>query len=177
MSWVSVLWLASKIFCLCSTPAIININLSNDNIVLMDYVSNSKLDVDTFYQCPIRWVNGIFGNWKLAKKQYMDLWTKSEHFYASKDDLQCEWLTRSCKRSDALFQKSLLYFRHGESSSTASQLTSPASQKSKALNKVSLLLQDLDLAAHSTYQPGYYCLFFYETCLFFIVLSIKHGLN
>ena len=35
------------------------------------------------------------------------------------------------------------YFRHGESTSTASQLTSPASQESKDLNKVSLLLQDL----------------------------------
>ena len=110
LSWVSVLWLASKIFCLCSTPAIININLSNDNIVLMDYVSNSKLDVDTFYQCPIRWVNWIFGNWKLDEKWYMDSWTKPEHFYASKDDLQYEWLTRSCKRSHALFQKSLLLF-------------------------------------------------------------------
>ena len=37
------------------------------------------------------------------------------------------------------------YFRHGESTSTASQLTSPASQKSKDLNKVPLLLQDLAL--------------------------------
>ena len=35
------------------------------------------------------------------------------------------------------------YFRHGESTSTASQLTSPASQKSKDLNKVPLLFQDL----------------------------------
>ena len=37
------------------------------------------------------------------------------------------------------------YFRHGESTSTASQLTSPASQKCKDLNKVLLLLQDLGL--------------------------------
>ena len=36
------------------------------------------------------------------------------------------------------------YFRHEESTSTTSQLTSPASQKSKDLNKVPLLLQDLD---------------------------------
>ena len=35
------------------------------------------------------------------------------------------------------------YFLHGESISTAIQLTSPASKKSKDLNKVSLLLQDL----------------------------------
>ena len=35
------------------------------------------------------------------------------------------------------------YFRHGESTSTASQLTSPASQKSKDLDKVLLFLQDL----------------------------------
>ena len=32
------------------------------------------------------------------------------------------------------------YFQHGESTSTANQLTSPASQKSKDLNKVLLLL-------------------------------------
>ena len=42
------------------------------------------------------------------------------------------------------FRNPYFYFRHGESTSTASQLTSPASQKSKDLNKVSLLLQDLD---------------------------------
>ena len=42
------------------------------------------------------------------------------------------------------FRNLSFYFRHGESTSTASQLTSPASKKSKDLNKVSLLLQDLD---------------------------------
>ena len=42
------------------------------------------------------------------------------------------------------FRNPYFYFRHGESTSTASQLTSPASLKSKDLNKVSLLLQDLD---------------------------------
>ena len=41
------------------------------------------------------------------------------------------------------FRNLYFYFRHGESTSTASQLTSPASQKSKDLNKVLLLLQDL----------------------------------
>ena len=41
------------------------------------------------------------------------------------------------------FRNPYFYFRHGESTSTASQITSPASQKSKDLNKVSLLLQDL----------------------------------
>ena len=41
------------------------------------------------------------------------------------------------------YRNPYFYFRHGESTSTASQLTSPASQKSKDLNKVSLLLQDL----------------------------------
>ena len=41
------------------------------------------------------------------------------------------------------FRNPYFYFRHGESTSTASQLTSPVSQKSKDLNKVSLLLQDL----------------------------------
>ena len=43
------------------------------------------------------------------------------------------------------------YFHHGESTSTASQLTSPASRKSKDLNKVSLLLQDL---AHNPVEIG-----------------------
>ena len=42
------------------------------------------------------------------------------------------------------FRNLNFYFQHGESTSTASQLTSPASQKSKDLNKVPLLLQDLD---------------------------------
>ena len=41
------------------------------------------------------------------------------------------------------FRNLYFYFRHGESTSTASQLTSPACQKSKDLKKVSLLLQDL----------------------------------
>ena len=41
------------------------------------------------------------------------------------------------------FRNLYFYFRHGESTATASQLTSPASQKSKNLNKVLLLLQDL----------------------------------
>ena len=41
------------------------------------------------------------------------------------------------------FRNLYFYFKHGESTSTASQLTSPASQKSKDLNKVLLLLQDL----------------------------------
>ena len=41
------------------------------------------------------------------------------------------------------FRNLYFYFLHGESTSTASQLTSPASLKSKDLNKVSLLLQDL----------------------------------
>ena len=41
------------------------------------------------------------------------------------------------------FRNPNFYFRHGESISTASQLTFPASQKSKDLNKVPLLLQDL----------------------------------
>ena len=41
------------------------------------------------------------------------------------------------------FRNLYFNFRHGESTSTASQLTFPASQKSKDLNKVLLLLQDL----------------------------------
>ena len=45
------------------------------------------------------------------------------------------------------FRNLYFYFRHGESTSTASQLISPASQKSKDLNKVPLLLQDLETGA------------------------------
>ena len=41
------------------------------------------------------------------------------------------------------FRNPYFHFRHGESTSSASQLTSPASQKRKDLNKVSLQLQDL----------------------------------
>ena len=43
------------------------------------------------------------------------------------------------------FRNPYFYFQLGETTSTASQLTSPASQKSKDLSKVSLLLQDLGL--------------------------------
>ena len=42
------------------------------------------------------------------------------------------------------FRNLYFYFQHGESTFTASQLTSPASQKSKDLNEGSLLLQDLE---------------------------------
>ena len=41
------------------------------------------------------------------------------------------------------FRNLYFYYRHGESTSTTSQLTSPASQKSKDVNKVLLLLQVL----------------------------------
>ena len=47
------------------------------------------------------------------------------------------------KGAKLCFRYPNFYFRHGERISTASQLISPASQKSKDLNKVSLLLQDL----------------------------------
>ena len=48
------------------------------------------------------------------------------------------------------FRYPYFYFRHGESASTASQLSYPASQKSKDLNKVSLLLQHLGLISWDT---------------------------
>ena len=41
------------------------------------------------------------------------------------------------------FRNLYFYFQHAESTSAASQLTSPDSQKSKDLNRVPLLLQDL----------------------------------
>ena len=40
------------------------------------------------------------------------------------------------------------YFRHGESTSTNSQFTSPDSQKSKDLKKGSILLQDIGSNTH-----------------------------
>ena len=48
------------------------------------------------------------------------------------------------------FRNPYFYFQHGESTSTASQLTSPASQKSKDLNKVLLPLQDLALVSENS---------------------------
>ena len=49
------------------------------------------------------------------------------------------------------FRNPYFYFQHGESTSTASQLASPAIQKSKDLKKVPLLLQDLGV--HSIIYP------------------------
>ena len=54
------------------------------------------------------------------------------------------------------FRNLYFYLRHGESTSTASQLTSPASQKSKDLNKVPLLLQDLGLTGNHTRMGDQY---------------------
>jgi len=53
------------------------------------------------------------------------------------------WLQGLVKGAILWFRNHYFYFQHGESTSTASQLKSPASQKSKDLNKVPLLLQDL----------------------------------
>ena len=64
---------------------------------------------------------------------------------AFKKETQGMHYPRSCKGAILCFRNPYFYFWHGESTSTASQLTSPASQKSKDLNKVSLLLQDLGL--------------------------------
>ena len=53
-------------------------------------------------------------------------------------------LTQGLVKGAILCFRNLYFcFRHGESTCTASQLTSPASQKSKDLNKVPLLLKDL----------------------------------
>ena len=56
------------------------------------------------------------------------------------------------------FRNPCFYFQHGESTSTASQLASPASQKSKDLNKVLLLLQDLESDAISFFDQFAGCL-------------------
>ena len=60
--------------------------------------------------------------------------------------IQTQWLGKGLVKGAILcFRNPYFYFRLGESTSTASQLTSPASQKSKDLYKVLLLLQDLAL--------------------------------
>ena len=58
------------------------------------------------------------------------------------------WNQGLVKGAILCFRNLSFYFRHGERASTASQLTSPASQKSKDLNKVSLLLQDLGQSSY-----------------------------
>ena len=67
-----------------------------------------------------------------------------KQIFASSDARLChnQGLVKGAK---ICFRYPYFYFWHGESTSTASQLTSPASQKSKDLNKVLLLLQDLGL--------------------------------
>ena len=64
---------------------------------------------------------------------------------SARDELERELGTAQglVKGAILCFRNLYFYFRHGERTSTASQLTSPASQKSKDLNKVPLLLQDL----------------------------------
>ena len=60
------------------------------------------------------------------------------------DGFDSDWIKQGLVKGAKLcFGYPYFYFWRGESTSTASQLTSPASQKSKDLNKVSLLLQDL----------------------------------
>ena len=61
------------------------------------------------------------------------------------------------------FRNLYFYFRHRESTSTASQLTSPASQKSKDLNKVLLLLQDL----------GYKSVYLFKVVEFYLDFQCK----
>ena len=59
--------------------------------------------------------------------------------------LYIHWVGQGLVKGAILcFRNLYFYFRHGESTSTASKLTSPASQKSKDFNKVPLLLKDLD---------------------------------
>ena len=63
------------------------------------------------------------------------------------------------------FSNPYFYFRHGESTSTVCQLTSPASQKSKDLNKASLLLQDLVFSTEQSFAP----------CTCYYLTRIKEG--
>ena len=54
------------------------------------------------------------------------------------------WNQGLVKGAKLCFRYPYFYFRHGESTSTASQQTYTASQLSKEINKVPLLLQNLD---------------------------------
>ena len=60
-----------------------------------------------------------------------------------KKDIEEELSQEFVKGEVFCFRYPYFYFRHGESTSTAIQLTSPASQNSQDINKVFLLLQDL----------------------------------
>ena len=59
------------------------------------------------------------------------------------------------KIPDMKMKFSITYYTFGESTSTAHRLTFPASQKSKDLNKVPLLLQDLDRKVKKNYPAGF----------------------
>ena len=72
-----------------------------------------------------------------------------------KVDSTCFTLNQGLVKGAILcFRNLYFYIRHGESTSTASQLTSPASQKSKDLNKVLLHLQDL--GSSNSRQGGFF---------------------
>ena len=60
------------------------------------------------------------------------------------------------KGAKLCFRYSYFYFQHGESTSIASQQTSSASQLSKDLNKVPLLLQNLALYSFLALYCSYY---------------------
>ena len=74
-----------------------------------------------------------------------------------------------------MFQKPYFYFLHGEITSTASQLTSPASQKSKDLNKVLLLLQDLGLRTGSSLNQIVKLCYFHEILESVGILALVHS--
>ena len=78
--------------------------------------------------------------WKIFQNMRSLLLDKQ--IFASSDARLCrnQGLVKGAK---ICFRYPYFYFWHGESTSTVSQLTSPASKKSKDLNSVLFLLQDL----------------------------------
>ena len=77
------------------------------------------------------------------KEKWMENFQKDHpHWYTSQPTASGQGLV---KGAILCFRNPYLYFRHGESTSTASKLTSPASHKRKDLNKVLLLLQDIGI--------------------------------
>ena len=89
--------------------------------------------------------------WYLVLLDVIALWKPPILFWFSESSL---WIKKShkiwhpqpqglVKGAILCFRNLYFYFWQGEGTSTASQLTSLASQKSKDLNKVPLLLQDI----------------------------------
>ena len=82
--------------------------------------------------------------WRFSEVLVFVLSSENQNYLGHKCDAKIYFWQGLVKGEKFCFRNLYFYIWHGESTSTASQLTSPASQKSRDLNKVLLLLQDLD---------------------------------